>query len=276
MGKRLLWGLVALWLAAAPALAELTVERREGEAYFPSEQKWTYHFTYAYPHIVGEDYTAALINDTYQMALDEMTQLVLPMFANSRDMRFDGQNRVTHDFSVLCNNGRLLCVLQTRLQTMGQEGSQYTLEPLTFDVGGMYAGETLTLRGVTLIQAGVDAERLEDVEPEEYPQIAAIIDGSSTEMAEALLPVLYERFFREENRDLLKADITLEDFEAEFSPARDFGADGEGNLLFFLPPMLLQTPGWDVPVEKMPPEEIEAVLLHAQSGTLGESVEGGE
>ena len=96
---------LALWLCAASALADLTVERNEGERYFPDENNWVYHFTYAYPKILGDDYTAALINDTYQMALDEMTNLVLPMFANTPDMRFDGKNEVWHDFAVTCNNG---------------------------------------------------------------------------------------------------------------------------------------------------------------------------
>ena len=162
MAKRLLAALCALLLLAAPALGELTVQPLAGEAYFPGEKNWVYHFTYAYPQVVGDDYTAALINDTYQMALDEMIQLVLPMFANAPDMRFDGKNEVKHDYEIMCNDGRLLSILQFRSQTMGADGVRYTLEPLTFDVSGIYAGETLTLRGVVLVQAGVDPAALED------------------------------------------------------------------------------------------------------------------
>ena len=51
------WALVAALLTLLPfaALGEAVVERLEGEAFFPSESDWTYHFTYAYPHLAGED-----------------------------------------------------------------------------------------------------------------------------------------------------------------------------------------------------------------------------
>ena len=266
---------LAVCLCAASAFAELTVERNEGEMYFPDEQNWVYHFTYAYPQIVGDDYTAALINDTYQMALDEMTRLVLPMFANAPDMRFDGKNEVSHDFLVTCNNDRLLSIVQLRSQEMGEE-TVYSLEPLTFDVSGMYAGETLTLRGVILIQASVDPEQLEDVRVEDYPEIAHIIGvrctvdgteyvkgGSSAAIADALLPALYQRFL--EDGDGIRDNLTLEDFEIEFSASRDFSADEEGNLVFYFPPMLMRdyAEGQQLLSVTLSPAEIEAILADA-------------
>ena len=254
----------ALLLITAPALGEIAVERQEGEQYYPSEKNWVYHFTYAYPHVAGDDYTAALINDTYEMALDEWAQLVLPMFANSPDMRYDGKNEVKHDFIVVCNNGKVLSILQTRMQSRGEEGPLYALDPLTFDVGGMYAGETLTLRGVTLIQAGVDGTRLADVEPELYPEIAHIIDGSSDEMAEALLPLLYEKFCQLQADGVIAAHWTREAFEDEFSPIQDFYTDGEGRIVFFFQPSLLVSPSFDVPVFPFTPAELDAVLASAE------------
>ena len=264
MVKRIALLALALWLGIAPALAELTVERNAGERYFPNEKNWVYHFTYAYPHVAGEDYTAALINDTYQMALDEMTQLVLPMFATTPDMRFDGKNEVKHDFEVYCNDGRLLSIVQTRSQSMGEE-TVYSLEPLTFDVSGMYAGEALTLRGVILVQAGVDPERLEDVRAEDYPEIAHIIQGSSDSIAEALLPTLYDLFRAHPNLwDSEKP--SLEDFEIEFSPARDFAAYNEGEYIaFYYPPMLApEAYRYDTFV-LLSPAEIEAIAAAAQT-----------
>ena len=262
--KRFLCLLAALLLTAAPALGEMTVDRREGEQYYPTEKNWVYHVTYAYPHVLGDDYTAALINDTYEMALDEWAQLVLPMFANSADMRYGGKNEVKHDFTVMCNNGKVLSILQTRMQGRGEEGPLYALDPLTFDVGGMYAGETLTLRGVTLIQAGVDGELLEDVEPELYPEIAHIIDGSSDEMAAALLPILYQEFQRLQGSGVIAAHWTKEEFENEFSPAQDFYTDGEGRVVFFFQPTLLSSPSFDVPVFPYTPAELDAVLANAE------------
>lgn len=251
---------LAVWFCAASAFAELTVERNEGEIFFPDEKKWVYHFTYAYPKIMGDDYTAALINDTYQMALDEMTNLVLPMFANAPDMRFDGKNEVTHDFAVYCNNGGLLSIVQTRVQTMGEE-IMYSLEPLTFDVCGMYAGETLTLRGVMLILAGVAPDALDDASAVDYPEIAQIINGSSASIAEALLPSLHDRFLREDIPLAASEGISLENFELEFSASRDFAVSEDRQLLFFFPPMLMKEPGIAAVSFTIP--EIEALLENA-------------
>ena len=260
MAKRFFLMLCALLLAASPALSEMTVERKEGEMYFPNEKNWVYHFVYAYPRVIGEDYTSALINDTYEMALDEWAQLVLPMFANATDMRYDGKNEVTHDFTVVCNNGRLLSILQTRTQTRGEEEMLFALEPLTFDVGGQYAGETLTLRGVTLIQAGVDGARLDDVDADEYPAIARIIDGSSAQMSEALLPVLYREFERLQETGILAAEWTREDYESEFLPTRDFCAMADGTIMFFFPPMLMLEPSLNPPCFFFTPEELNEIL----------------
>ncbi len=260
MAKRFLTALCALLLLAAPALAEVTVERAEGEAYFPDEKNWVYHFSYAYPRLTGDDYTTALINDTYEMALDEMVQLVLPMFANSPDMRFDGKNEVIHDFTVTCNNGKLLSILQTKLQARGGAGDILTLEPLTFDVSGMYAGESLTLRGVTLILGGADPEKIEELEPEDVPALAHIIDGSSGEMAQALLPRLYAEFQSLQADGVIQDQWTFQDFEDECSPANNFYADDNGNLVFFFPPMMLSSPSFDVPAFAFTPQELDGIL----------------
>ena len=259
---------LALWLCAASAFAELTVERNEGEMFFPDEKNWVYHFTYAYPKIIGDDYTAALINDTYQMALDEMNNLVLPMFANTPDMRFDGKNEVKHDFTVACNNDKLLSIVQFRSQSMGDE-MVWSLEPLTFDVSGMYAGETLTLRGVILIQAGVDPEHLEDVRAEDYPDIARIIRGSSDSISEALLPALYDLFRAHPNLSDSKMP-SLEDFEIEFSPARDFAAYKEGDFIaFYYPPMLAPEAYRNSTMVLLSPTEIEAILAAVPASQNG-------
>lgn len=256
--------------AAPPALAALTaavsvsasgkttVEPVTGEAFFPDEQNWVYHFSYAYPQLQGEDYTAALINDTYRMTLDEMLQVVLPMFANAPDMRFDGKNEVIHDYQVMCNNDRLLSILQYRTQTMGEEGVNYLLEPLTFDMSGDYAGESLTLRGVVLAQAGVAA--LDDVTSEDYPELAAMINGSSTGLSNALMPVLYEKFTALQREGALPAALTYEDFEEEFVPSRDFFANDQGEIVFFFPPSLMASPSYELITFAFTPEQLSALL----------------
>lgn len=235
MGKALAL-VLALVMLPLTVLGEAEVERNEGEAYFPSEKDWTYHFTYAYPRLVGEDYASAAINDTYQMALDEMLQLVLPMFAHQEDMIFDGQNEVVHDFTVTCNNGRFFSVLQRRSQTMGAEGVNLALEALVFDMAGDYLGETLTLRGLVMV------------------------GDSSDQIAAAVTPVLYEEFRKLQQSGVANPDIIEEDFYLEFSATRDFYADQEGRAVFFFPPTLLAQPSFDVPTFPFAPAELEQLL----------------
>ena len=268
MGKKRTLTLALMFFLSLlfPAHGEMTVERQCGEDYFYSEKdqkNWVYHFVYAYPRMAGEDYTAALINDTYERALSEWRQLALPMFANAPDMYYDGQNEVIHDFTVVCNNGVVLSVLQTRSQTRGSEGTLYVLEPLTFDVSGPYAGETLTLRGVTLLQGGVAPEKLEEAQIEDYPALANILSGSSTLMGEALADRLYPEFLALQEAGVLSPALTREDYEAEFSPARDFYTDDENNLVFFFPPALMQSPSFQPPVFSFTPEELNALLSDA-------------
>lgn len=226
MAKRLfsVCCLLALLFSLPSARGEMQLERREGEAFFPSEAEWTYHFTYAYPHLKGEDYASAAINDTYEMALDEMLQLVLPMFAHEEEMLFDGKNEVKHDFAVTCNNGVYLSILQYRSQTKGEEGVQLSLEAQVFDVAGEYLGEMLTLRGVVMV------------------------GDSSAQLAAAVTPVLYEEFKRLQAEGVCRPEITEEEFCWEFAATRDYYADAEGNAVFFFLPMLLTEPSFDVPV----------------------------
>lgn len=236
MAKKILLTLLALCLLLPAALGEMTVERNEGEAYFPQEDNWTYHFTYAYPKLVGEDYASAAINDTYQMALDEMLQLVLPMFAHEKEMLFDGKNEVTHDFSVTCNNGRFLSILQCRSQTKGEEGTMLTMESQVFDVAGEYLGEALTLRGLVMV------------------------GESSGQIGDAVATELYEEFKKLQDAGVCLKSMSEDDFLWEFSPTQHFYADEEGNAVFYFPPMLLETPSFDVPTFTYTPRELEALL----------------
>lgn len=236
MVKRLTVWLLALLLSLPCALGETAVERLEGEAYFPSESDWTYHFTYTYPHLTGEDYASLAVNDTYEMALDEMLQLVLPMFANEPDMLFDGRNEVVHDFAVTCNNGRFLSIVQRRSQTMGAEGANLSLEPLVFDMAGEYLGETLTLRGLVMV------------------------GESSAQISEAVSPLLYAEFCKLQEQGVCRADVDEAQFLMDFAPTRDFYADEAGNAVFFFQPVLLAQPSFDVPTFVFSPAELEKLL----------------
>ena len=227
---------LVLLLSLAVALGEAVIERNEGEAWFPSRKDWTYHFTYAYPRLTGDDYASAAVNDTYQMALDEMLDLVLPMFSHEEDMRFDGRNEVKHDFVVTCNNGRFLSILQHRSQTMGPDHTNLALEALVFDMAGEYLGETLTLRGLTMV------------------------GDSSYQIGQALYPILYAEFQQLQQEGVGRADVDEELFYLEFDPTRDFYADEEGRAVFFFQPRLLESPSFDVPVFPYSADDLAALL----------------
>lgn len=224
-----------LLLCLSCACAQTQVERLEGEAWFPSEKDWTYHFTYAYPRVLGEDYAAAAVSDAYAMVLDEQLNLMLPMISRAEDMRFDGKNEIAHDFSVTCNNGRFLSIVQYRTQQMGEE-TRLAMEALVFDMAGEYLGETLTLRGVVMV------------------------GDSSVQLGEALYPVLYKEFCALQEKGVMRSDIDEETFYLEFEPTRDFYADEDGNIVFFFPPLLLATPSFDVPTFPYTAEELSALL----------------
>lgn len=228
--------LLVMLLSLACALSESQVERMEGEAWFPSEKNWTYHFTYAYPQLVGEDYATAAVNDTYQMALDEMLELVLPMFSHEEGMLFDGQNEVIHDFAVTCNNGRFLSIVQYRSQTMGPDFTNLAMEALVFDMAGEYLGETLTLRGLVMV------------------------GDSSAQIGDAVTPLLYEEFKKLQEAGIGNPDVDEELFHLEFEATRDFYADAEGNAVFFFQPVLLLNPSFDVPTFTYTPDQLAALL----------------
>lgn len=236
MAKKIALITALLLLVSGISLGEMTVERNEGEAYFPSPENWTYHFTYAYPQLTGEDYASALINDTYQMALDEMLHLVLPMFAHEEEMLYDGKNEVAHDFIITCNNGRFLSILQHRSQTRGEEGLLLTMESQVFDIAGEYQGETLTLRGLVMV------------------------GESSAQIGDAVSPILYEEFKKLQAAGICKSELTEDDFLWEFMPTQHFYADEQGNAVFYFPPVLLAEPSFDVPLFPYTPEELQALL----------------
>ena len=237
-----------------------TVKRLSGEAYYPDEKNWTYHFTYAYPAVEGDTYTAALINDTYKMALGETKDIALPMFAASPDMQSDGQNEVEHDFSVLCNTKRLLSILQRQRQTRGEKLLSLQLEAQTFNVYGDTAGDVMTLRGAALILAGADPENLEGITAADLPDYPGLVNGSSDKMEEALLPVLYAEFEKLRAAGAVRPDADRDDYEVDFIPSRDFYVSAEGKIVFFFPPCLLAEPSFDVPEFSFSPSELEALM----------------
>ncbi len=238
--KKRRWAAVLLGalicLLAFPAPAEHTVESLEGEDYFPQEENWTYHYIYSWPVLVcdEDDAAAMMVNDTFQMVLDEMRTLALPMFAASPEMTGEGAVEVRQFYRVTCNTERLFSVLLIKTEEQG-ETRRISVESETFDVGGEYPGETLTLRGVVRV------------------------GESSDQLAEAVLPVLYERFAALQKSGVCLPEISEETFYELTAPTLDFYADENENAVFYFQPSLMVHPDWDVPVFTFTPEELAAL-----------------
>lgn len=231
------WVLVCvLLLTCLSALAEHEIMPIEGTDYYPDAENWTYQYTYRVPQLeTGEsDAAAMLINDTILMALDEMRELVLPMFANSEDMTKNGQVKITQDYIVTCNDGRFFSMVMIR-EEKDDSGSYYTLDADVYDVGGEYAGETLTLRGVVMV------------------------GDSSEQLGLAVMPVLYEKFVELQSQGICRQELTQEDFYQLCSPTLDYYADENGNAVFFLQPSLMTAPSFDVPTFTFTPAELAAL-----------------
>lgn len=191
----------------------LAYEWVEGEEYFPRELPWTYHYTYRYPMLLGEGMLQEAINDYFRNALNEMTMLVIPMFAADPIMIGEGSNEISQNYEVTCNNGTFFSVLMTQAQTVeGRE--RISLESAVFDASGEYLGETLTLRG--LVRVG----------------------PSSQALSEAVLQDVWEDIdlqMRDKSSGW-KSSLTSDILKAEFYPEVQFYADDLGNAVFYLQP----------------------------------------
>ena len=116
-----------------------------------------------------------------------------------------------------------------------------------------------------LALAGVDPEELEEVLPQDYPEFSALIGGSSTSLSQALMPLLYLEFTALQEAGTVDQAWTEEDFYAECAPTRDFYANDRGEIVFFLPPMLLSAPSFDVPSLAFTPAQLEDILRAADA-----------
>ena len=217
MDKRIAAVLLALlFLLPAWGLAERGVEYVEGVRCYPDEDNWTYRFEYSYPHLIAlndQDAAAFMVNETMDTVMREMLELVIPMFAHSDVMTEGGQVTVKQTYEVTADTDRIFSVLMTRREI--RDGEEYvTLEGTTFDVGGEYAGEMLTLRGLVRVA------------------------DSSDQLGRAMLPVMWERYLALGGEGAALAETDEEAFMDLAAPTMDFYADGEENAVFFFQPSL--------------------------------------
>lgn len=212
----LLCVLLGAGLAAAesPAKAQgLDFEWIQGEQYFPQDEPWTYHYSFRYPLLTGDGLPQEAINDYFGNALNEMTMLVIPMFAADPIMVGAGGNEISQSYEITCNNDAFFSVLLTQVQTVDGE-ARTTLQSAVFAASGEYTGQSLTLRG--LVQVG----------------------PSSQALGEAVLQDIWEDIQTQMRNGSSgwKSDLSSDILRAEFYPEVHFYADAMANAVFFLQP----------------------------------------
>ena len=194
-----------------------------------------YEMIYEYPHLTGEDNTAVMINDSFDTARYEMTDLLMPMLAALAGSEDGSLSTARQTYTVPCNDERFLSFLFRRKHEKDGIVS-LTLEGSTYDIGGEYAGQTLTLRGVVMV-------------------------GESTvQIVHCLMPVLYERFCDLQEQGIVAADWTEEDFYDLVAPDTDFYTNADHSVTFFLQPEMMTEPSFDVPCFTFTAEELAALL----------------
>ncbi len=215
MKTRLLRTASLLLMLSLSASAAVEVSFESGEAFYPQEGTPIYTYDYTYPVIAGEGALSEELNHYFEVAIGEMTGLVLPMFA--ADMPGDGSNRVTDVYEITCNSDDYFSFLLRR-STLSEGKEKLSLQSAVFAASGPYAAQSLTLRG-----------------------LAGEIGESSAQLAELVLEDVWRgieaRMARGDSG--IREDMSFELLSQEFFPESYFYAGPMGEIVFYLQPGLL-------------------------------------
>ena len=206
-----------LVLVTVGASAGMQVSWLEGEARFPNDKKYSYTYTYRYPKVEIVSAATEEINHYFDTALQEMLELVVPMYAADPIMAGDGGKVISETYEVTCNTDQYFSCLMTRSQTV-EQGTLHSLRSVVFAADGEYAGQTLTLRGAT----GVGDSSV---------QMAALVFEDVWRQLEAA---------GKAGEPLLREEVTYQQLAEEFYPESHFHLDDQQRAVFYLQPGLLQ------------------------------------
>lgn len=212
---------LAAFMTAPPVRAAepLSFEYREASGVYPDEQHPAFTFFCRYPRLREGSMAAEEINVFFDGAVSEMTELVLPMFANDEDMAGEGKNTFLQEYLVTCNNGEFFSTRMVQTQRSPKEEHRAVFSQV-FAVLGEYSGQTLTLRGL-LHEMGDSSEQ---IAAKVFDDIWQKIEG---EMRETGSPWL--------------GDLTRETLALDFYPQEHFYAGENGEAVFYLQPGLFRT-----------------------------------
>jgi hypothetical protein len=212
--------LTAIFLSAYGVYAEgipLKFETITKE--YKSEDIVKYSYSCKLPVLSKDNPVYENINQYYVLAVREMTDLLMPMYAKDPDMGKMPNNYIKQSYEITCNNGRFFSTRMLQEQKLNGE-VKHTISSQVFDVSGEYAGESLTLRGL-----------LEE------------IGDSSEQIAGLVLKDIWKKIEHEikNKNSLWKSGLSLESLELDFFPEEHFYADEENRAVFYLQPNIFRT-----------------------------------
>lgn len=226
-----------LMMALLPwaAAAGLNFTWQEGESFYPQQQEWTYRYRYRYPVAQGEGLLPEALNTYFDLALNEMQKLVLPMYAEDPIMG-TGQNSISEHYDITRQDDDIISFLLTREQSMGEE-ALLSLSAAVFAASGEYAGQTLTLRGLVMV------------------------GESSAQLGEAVLKDVWRQIGERISQGEAGWKQGLDEgmLRQGFYPETSFYGDKDGRAVFFLQPGEFREDK-EIVVFAYTPEELEALI----------------
>lgn len=186
----------------------------QGAQDFPDEKSPSYRYSYLFPVIPVTDAASESIAHYYTVAKEEMLSLTLPMFSKDPDMVKSGPKTLDQRYEITCNNDQIFSTRMVQTES-GIQGKVVSVQSQVFAVSGEYAGDTLTLRGLTRV------------------------GKSSEQLGQAVLKDIYRQIDeRRQKGESGWLDFDSERFALDFYPETQFYADENGNAVFYLQPSL--------------------------------------
>ncbi len=172
------------------------------------------------PHIVTEDVSAGVINQYYQVLMDQALSFDVPMMADyySSDPEITEDIRESVTYSITCNNDDYLGVL---IRTEGMDFN--TFQAHTFSRLNLRAGSSVTLPYLLgILDSGEENTWLQD---RQTAKANNLVRG-----------MVWERILDRGKEIPFYEGLTREFLDYSFFPEEDFYLDESGEPVFFLNP----------------------------------------
>lgn len=215
--------LLALLLAALPALAECPVQQAEpltGMFVYPegrTEADALYVYRYRYPQVTGNEEIALHINTTYAYMAEDALGFEVPMLASEMQLG-DPQKIVDIDFEITGESEDYLSVLVTKTVSVAGDET-IVISGHVFALTGSGAGKITSLP----VYLGL----LSPDETDEW-----LMNRQTNKADKLVRELVWERLTDGSYPDIYD-DLTYEEFEAGFYPEEDYYIGDQGEPCFY-------------------------------------------